>query len=262
MKQTIGFIGCGNMGSALIKAAAKAEKAGNIFLTDCIGEKAATLAWETGANAVTAKEIAEKCGMIFLGVKPQGMAALLDEIKGILEERKDHFVLVSMAAGMTISALKALSGDFPYIRMMPNLPVAVGEGVILYASEDATEDDIVIFENLLRHAGLLSPVDEATIEAGCALTGCGPAYAAMMVEALADAGVFCGLQRKQAQMFAAQTLLGTARTLLENDMHPGELKDAVCSPGGTTIEGVLSLERNGFRAAVSDAVLAGYNKKW
>lgn len=255
-----GFIGCGNMGGALIRAAAKAVSPKNIWITDKDVDKRDALAKETGAQAKNIKDIASKCSCIFLGVKPQVMADMLGEIKKTLATRKDHFVLVSMAAGISIERLIKMAGDWPIIRIMPNIPASVGEGMILYCSHKAGERDIEAFLCAMGCAGKLAAVDEKLIDAGSAVSGCGPAYAFMFIEALADGGVDCGLPRAQAQLMAAQTLLGAAKMVIETGRHPGELKDAVCSPGGTTIEGVLTLERGGFRGTVSEAVIAAYDK--
>jgi pyrroline-5-carboxylate reductase len=255
-----GFIGCGNMGGALIRAAAKAVSPKNIWITDKDAEKRDALAKETGAAAKKIQDIASKCSCIFLGVKPQVMADMLAEIKKTLADRNDHFVLVSMAAGIAIERLVKMVGDYPIIRIMPNIPASVGEGMILYCSHKAGENDIEAFLCAMGHAGKLAAVDEKLIDAGSAVSGCGPAYAFMFIEALADGGVDCGLPRAQAQLLAAQTLLGAAKMVIETGRHPGELKDAVCSPGGTTIEGVLALEQGGFRGTVSEAVIAAYDK--
>lgn len=256
----IGFIGCGNMGGALIRAAVKAVKPSQIWITDKDVSKQNALAKETGAAAKDIKEIASKCSYIFLGVKPQVMADMLAEIKKTLASRKDHFVLVSMAAGISIERLIKMCADCPIIRIMPNIPASVGEGMILYACHKASKADVDAFLKVLSQAGKLAAVDEKLIDAGSAVSGCGPAYAFMFIEALADGGVRCGLPRAQAQLLAAQTLLGSAKMVMETGKHPGELKDAVCSPGGTTIEGVLALEEGGFRGTVSDAVIAAYEK--
>jgi pyrroline-5-carboxylate reductase len=255
-----GFIGCGNMGGALIRAAAKAVSPKNIWITDKDAAKQDALAKETGAAVKDIKEIASKCSCIFLGVKPQVIADMLAEIKKTLAGRKDHFVLVSMAAGISIERIIKMAGDFPIIRIMPNIPASVGEGMILYCSHKTVKADVDSFLKAMSKAGKLSAIDEKLIDAGSAVSGCGPAYAFMFIEALADGGVDCGLPRAQAQLLAAQTLLGAAKMVMETGKHPGELKDAVCSPGGTTIEGVLALEQGGFRGAASEAVVAAYEK--
>lgn len=255
-----GFIGCGNMGGALIRCAAKSAKKCEIFISDMDAAKCKVLANECAAVASDNKSIAEKCDFIFLGVKPQYLAEMLAGIKDDLKLRKGRFVLVSMAAGISIEKIKEFAGDFPVIRIMPNLPVSVGEGMILYDSRDVKSTEIKSFLAVMKHAGILCPLEEKLIDAGSAVSGCGPAYAFMFIEALADGGVYCGLPRDKAQLLAAQTLLGAARLLMESGKHPGELKDAVCSPGGTTIAGVMELEGGSFRSDVSDAVIAAYDR--
>ena len=255
-----GFIGCGNMGGALIRAAVKSLKPSQVWITDKDLDKRDALAKETGASAKEIKEIASKCQYIFLGVKPQVMADMLGEIKAVLASRKDHFALISMAAGISIERLVKMAGDWPIIRIMPNIPASVGEGMILYCTHKTKKTDIKAFLTAMSRAGKLAEIDEKLIDAGSAVSGCGPAYAFMFIEALADGGVRCGLPRSQAQLLAAQTLLGAAKMVIETGKHPGELKDAVCSPGGTTIEGVLALEQGGFRSSASEAVIAAYEK--
>ena len=144
---------------------------------------------------------------------------------------------------------------------MPNTPVAVGSGVVMYdATENVTEEAKQPCCENLAAAGLLDPLPEKLMDAGSAVAGCGPAVAAMFLEALADGGVACGLPRAKAMEYAAQMLLGTARLALESGQHPGQLKDAVCSPGGSTIQGVRALEQGGLRCAAVEAVIAAYEK--
>lgn len=257
---TIGFIGTGNMGGALAQATARAVAADKIFLADRNQEKAASLAAALGCNATTVAEIAEKCHFIFLGVKPQMMADLLDRIAPILHCRVTPFTLVSMAAGITTADIQKMAGgSYPVIRIMPNIPVTSGSGVILYCTtENVPEEDVSSFCWALNNAGLIDPLPEHLIDAGSALSGCGPAFVSMFIEALADGAVSCGLTRKQATAYACQTLMGTAKLIIESGMHPGELKDAVCSPGGSTIAGVAALEQGTFRSSVMNAVSKAY----
>lgn len=256
-----GFIGCGNMGGALARAAAKTVPAGDIVVSDKDASKTAAFSAETGVSVGTTAQIAIECKYIFLGVKPQMLSELFSEIKPVLDTRKDSFVLVSMAAGVNIGRLRELMGaECPIIRIMPNLPASVGEGMILYCSENVTDEETNGFLDLMSRAGKLCPLDERLIDAGSALSGCGPAYAFMFIEALADGGVQCGLPRDKAMLLAAQTLLGSAKAIIESGTHPDVMKDAVCSPGGTTIAGVHALEKAAFRGAVADAVLAGYER--
>ena len=146
---------------------------------------------------------------------------------------------------------------------MPNTPAAIGEGMILYAcGEGVAKTEEKVFLDAMAGAGRFSPLPEKLIDAGSAVSGCGPAFVDLFIEALADGGVACGLPRAAAQEYAAQMVLGSARLLLESGKHPGALKDAVCSPGGTTIQGVRTLEEAGFRGAVMDAVIAAYEKNF
>ena len=256
----LGFIGTGNMGGALAQAAAKSGA--DMLLSNRTAAKAEALAAKLGCAAGTNLEIAESCSYIFLGVKPQMLPALLEELKAPLLARKDRFVLVSMAAGITIETIQKILGlPCPVVRIMPNLPVALGKGVVLISPDDTvTEEEISALEKALQPAGLLMQMPEDKIDAGSAVSGCGPAYAYLFIEALADGGVKNGLPRAKAQRYAAQMLLGSAEMVLRTGRHPGQLKDEVCSPGGSTIAGVAALERSGFRSACIEAVDAAVEK--
>ena len=260
--ETIGFIGTGVMGGAVARAAAQAAPDKRFLLANRTAAKAEALkASIPCAEVVPNADIARRAEWIFLCVKPQTMGAMLREIAPVLKERTDRFVLISMAAGLSIETLRAAAGgDYPVIRMMPNTPVAVGAGVITYCASGATDAETDAFEALLRGAGLVDPLPEYLIDAASAVAGCGPAYADLFLEALADGGVACGLPRKKALLYAAQMLEGAGRTARESGEHPGALKDAVCSPGGSTIQGVRALERGGMRSAVIEAVIAAYEK--
>ena len=251
-----GFIGTGNMGGAVAKAAAKAVGGGNLFLANRTPAKAEALAAELGGQACD-NGTAARQDYIFLGVKPQMMAGMLEGIRPVLRERIEKgetFTLVTMAASREMAGV-----DAPTVRIMPNLPVSIGKGVILYTASGAEKTLPGLLE-ALSPAGMLLPVEERLIDAGSAVAGCGPAFACLFIEALADGGVACGLPRAQAQTLALQMLAGTAELLLQTGQHPAALKDAVCSPGGTTIAGVHALEKGGFRAAAFDAVKAAYDK--
>ena len=258
----IGFIGCGNMGGALALATAKEVSGEQIFLCDAFKNKAEILAGKCGAKVTEAKIIADTCEYIFLGVKPQGFEALFEEIGDTLRSRKDEFVLISMAAGISVSNIESLLNcNASIIRIMPNTPVLSGEGMILYAANlNTSEEQIEFFKTILKAAGTLDELSEDKIDAASALSGCGPAFVYMFAEALADGAVECGLPRDKAMLYAAQTILGSAKLLLESGKHPGELKDAVCSPGGTTIAGVHALESGSFRAVSMDAVKSAYQR--
>ena len=262
MEQTIGFIGVGNMGGALARAAARAVDPGRIVVSNRTLEKAEALSQALSCRVATATEVAESCDLVFLGVKPQMMAGLLADLQPALERRKTPVTLVSMAAGVSMAQIRAMAGgEYPVIRIMPNTPVAVGQGVVLYDQTDnVTVEAKALFLTAMGTAGLLDPLEERLMDAGSAVSGCGPAFADLFLEALADGGVLCGLPRAKAQAYAAQMLLGAAALAMETELHPGQLKDAVCSPGGSTIAGVKTLEQFAFRAAVIDAVEAAYEK--
>lgn len=260
----LGFIGTGNMGGALILAAANGSTEKELLLADKIPEKAAALAEKTGGKLCGSKTVAMEADYIFLGVKPQMLGKLMEEISPVLAERKNRFVLVSMLAAFTCERIqKAAGGDYPVIRIMPNTPASIGEGMILYApNEKVTAEEMDFFLSSLEKAGRFSPLAEKLIDAGASVAGCGPAFVDLFVEALADGGVACGLPRAQALEFAAQMVAGSAKLILESKKHPGQLKDEVCSPGGTTIQGVRALEKGGFRSAVTEAVIAAYEKNF
>ncbi|MCI8913531.1 MAG: pyrroline-5-carboxylate reductase [Lawsonibacter sp.] len=264
MYQTIGFLGVGTMGSAVARAAAKSRMAEVILLSNRTPAKAEMLAAElaeAGATVSSNEEIARTARLIFLGVKPQMMGLVLSPLASILREREDRFVLATMAAGLSCGRIQDFVDlDCPVIRMMPNTPAAIGAGVVQYCGRGVTVEELDDFAALIAPAGLVDSVPESLIDAASAVSGCGPAFAYLFMEALADGGVACGLPRDKAVSYAAQMLEGAARMVLENGKHPGALKDAVCSPGGTTIQGVRILEERGFRAAAMDAVIAAYEK--
>lgn len=256
------FIGTGNMGGALARAAVRRLPPEEIFLSNRTPAKAEALAKELGCAAGGVREAAASGKYIFLGVKPQMMAGLLEEIAPVLGERKDRFILVTMAAGLTIERIAEMAGGaYPVIRIMPNTPCAVGEGMILYdVSAAVTAAELTEFTDGMAGAGLLDHIEERLIDAGSAVAGCGPAFVCMFLEALADGGVACGLPRGKALLYAAQMVKGAAALQLATGEHPGALKDAVCSPGGTTIAGVRALEEHGFRGGVMDAVIAAVER--
>ncbi|MBP3592037.1 MAG: pyrroline-5-carboxylate reductase [Clostridia bacterium] len=254
----IGCIGCGNMGGALASAIAKTNNF--LYVTDTDTKKAEALAERLSASVLPVEALVEQCDMVLLGVKPQGLAALAKEIAPIVEKRGKAITLVSMCAGVKLEKLQALFGkDAKIIRIMPNTPAAVGEGMILYVPGAACEQaDTDLFLEALAPAGKLSLIAEDKIDAASAVSGCGPAFAYMFAQGLAEGGVLCGLSHADALAFAAQTMLGAGKMLLEGMGHPEALKDAVCSPGGSTIEGVKVLEDAALRGALIEAVEAAY----
>ena len=264
--KTVAFIGTGNMGGALARAACRALSPAEVIVTDHDSAKAVELARELGCEAVSSNAAAiREANYIFLGVKPQFSAALAQELTAVLrnchEEGADK-VLISMAAGLTLDTLKGFYAgvgyDIPILRIMPNTCVAIGKGTIALAGEG--EEHLLAAERILGAAGLVERLPESLMDQFTAVAGCGPAFVYPYIEALADGGVMAGLPRDKALRYAAQTVLGAAAMVLESGQHPGALKDAVCSPGGSTIAGVAELERSGLRAAAIDAVLAAFEK--
>ena len=259
---TIAFIGTGNMGGALARAAAKSSLCTRLLLSNRSPEKALKLCEELGAEPVDNRRAAEEADILFLGVKPQGLEKMVSGIRDTLDARK-RCVIVSMAAGWIVSKLETLVGGQPVVRILPNIPVAVGEGVtLLCASDKVTEEEKNLVKDLLSPSGMVAELNEDQMDAASGITGCGPAFAAMFIDALADGAVACGLPRYESIAFAAQMLAGTARTILRNGEHPDALRDRVCSPGGSTIQGVRKLEEGAFRAAVMNAVIATYEKEF
>jgi pyrroline-5-carboxylate reductase len=256
----IGFIGAGNMGSALASAASKSEGA-ELYVSDVNKEKAAVLAESLSAKATDNEEIAKICDYIFLAVKPKFVSEVLSEIGTILEGR-DNFTVVSMAAGVNLSSLNAMvKKEARIIRIMPNTPVAVGKGIILTAGNSlVTESELLDFKRLLSAAGDVEFTDENLIDAGTALSGCSPAFVYSFIEALEEGAVKAGLSRSKAREYAAKTLIGASTLLLESKKEPKELREAVCSPGGSTIEGVKVLEAGGLHELVMEAVEASFKR--
>ena len=255
----IGFIGTGNMGGALARAAAKGGH--TLLLANRTPAKAEALAKELGGTVCPNAEAAETAELLFLGVKPQGLPGLAGELAPVLQARKGNApVVVSMATAVTLRELDAmLGGGLPLIRIMPNTPAAVGAGTILYAAQNVTDAQLNAFRAALAQAGLLLPLPEAQIDAASAISGCGPAFCFQFADALAR-GVRAGLSYPDACRLAAQTMLGAAEMLLQSGEAPDVLKMRVCSPAGTTIEGVLALEQGGFSYTVQNAVTAAYRR--
>ena len=249
-----GFIGCGNMGGALARALTKTTR--DVIIADP-SPAAEAFAAELGCGYGNNDQVAD-CDRIFLAVKPHIVEGVLTALRPRLAEKKP--LLISMAAGVTVAQIQSWAGtELPIIRIMPNTPAAVGKGMITYCTNAMVEDAALAdFLSDMAQAGEFDRLDESLIDAATAVTGCGPAFMYLFIEAMADAGVACGLPRAKAQHYAAATMAGAAEMVLATGKHPGELKDAVCSPGGSTIVGVRTLEEHGFRGAVMDCVDAAY----
>ncbi len=259
---SIGFIGAGKMASALAKGFVRAgcAAADQIVASDVVEEARAVFEREVGARtSATNPEVVRNASVVILAVKPDQIVAVLDEIRPFLTD--SHLVL-SIAAGVTLKKLEeVLFEGARVIRVMPNTPALVGMSASAYSTgEWATRDDAATAHQLLSSVGEVYEVKEKLLDAVTGLSGSGPAYIYMLIEALSDGAVAAGLPRHIALRLAAQTVMGSAKMVLESGMHPGALKDMVTSPGGTTIEGVHELEKAGFRGAVMNAVRAAADK--
>ncbi|MGQ0635156.1 MAG: pyrroline-5-carboxylate reductase [Planctomycetaceae bacterium] len=255
---SFGFIGAGKMATALARGLCAAGMAApeRIVASDVLPLARRQFAEETGARAIESNvEVARSCEVLVLAVKPQQFDAILAELAPHLEVR--HLV-ISIAAGVPLEKLAQVLGrDRRLVRVMPNTPCLVSASASAFCTGGAaTAEDAQTVLNLLSSVGRAFPLPEHLLDAVTGLSGSGPAYVCLVIEALADGGVRMGLPRDVAQALAAQTVLGTARMVLETGQHPAALKDAVASPGGTTIAGLLELERGGLRAALINAVEA------
>ena len=251
----IGFIGAGNMAGAIIKGALNSGyDANDLFAFDIDRKKIDDL----GINACnSACELVENCDITFFAVKPYIIESVLEQIKGISANR----AFVSIVAAWSTEKLLGYLPEARILRVMPNTPLMVGEGAVaLSAQNNLTEEELAFAEKFLSSQGFVFTVKEDLMNAVTGLSGSGPAYVYVFIEALADAGVMQGLPRDLAYKLAAQTVKGAAEMVLKTGEHPGALKDAVTSPAGTTICGIFELEKAGFRAAAIKAVNASADK--
>lgn len=252
----IGFLGAGKMATALARAWLTEELIDKENLRACDPEPAARNSFQqaTGCSVMTENAlVVEQCDFLLLAVKPQNMAGLLSEIRSVVQAR--HLV-VSIAAGVTLNQLaQGLGETRRTIRVMPNTPCLVGACAAGYAAgPHATADDVALVDHLLNTVGKAFPLPEILLNAVTGLSGSGPAFVYLMIEALSDGGVRAGLHRDVATALAAQTVFGAAKMVLETGLHPAVLKDQVTSPGGTAIAGLHALERAAVRAGLIDAV--------
>ena len=262
------FIGVGNMGGALARAACRAIGPDQVVLANRTPAKAEALAAELGCTVVdSAADAVWAAEYLFLGVKPNGMRPLLEELAPQILDRHrvgEEKVVVSMAAGLVIKDMRphlAGAGYYvPVVRIMPNTCVTVGKGMTALCAGEAAEAYIQGVEEILSATGRVERIPEELMDQFSAVAGCGPAFVYPYIEALADGGVAAGPPRDRAVEYAARMVLGAAAMVLESGKHPGQLKDEVCSPGGSTIAGVAELERGGLRAAAINAVLAACHK--
>ena len=261
MEKKLGLIGYGNMGSAIASSilSADALKPEEILVYE-ISPRAIQKAKAAGLElAENMHHLCMECDMLLLAVKPDKVSKVLHSAGSAMEGKS----LMSIAAGVSSQKLKEFSGSYylRVLRIMPNTPALVGAGCMVLCSDtDFTPEERGEAERLMSAVGTVEWIEERHLDAVTGLSGSGPAYVAMFIEALADGGVKMGLSRPQALHLAAQTVMGTAKLLQDRDMHPGALKDMVCSPGGTAIEGVDALEQSGFRHAAINAVVQATEK--
>jgi pyrroline-5-carboxylate reductase len=254
----IGFLGCGNMASAMISGLVNSDKypAKNILVFDRKTQTNHDLHKQFGVTAMdSANQLAQQADYLIAAVKPNVLPAILKDLSADLAS---NTVVVSVAAGVTLETLsRALPNGQKIVRVMPNTPCLVGEGMSSitpneHVSEDETQTVVEIFSSF----GKAEVVSEYLIHSVVGVSGSAPAYIYMLIEAMADAAVLGGMPRAKAYQFAAQAVKGSAEMVLESGQHPGQLKDNVCSPGGTTIEAVAMLEETGFRSSVIQAIQA------
>ena len=257
----IGLIGMGNMGYAILKGLLQIQKPEEMIFTAAHQEKMEQVSAQTGvAFATSNRALAEQVKYVILAVKPQYFDEVFADIKDVL--RPDQ-VVISLAPGVTIASLNERLGEsLRIVRAMPNTPALLGEGMtgVCWENGRYSEDEERELTELFTSFGQMQKVEERQMDAVGCVSGSSPAFIYMMIEALADGGVKYGLPRAAALKMAAQTVLGSAKMVLETGKHPEQLKDEVCSPGGTTIQGVSALERAGFRSAVIEACDACYEK--
>lgn len=267
MNNKIGFIGCGNMGEAMIKGIISSfNNSHNIYISTKTEDRQEFLKKEYNINICrTNKEVASNSDIIFLAVKPHILPAIIEEVKEVISidtTTKKEKIIVSVAAGVTIKFLDDGFGkNTKIIRTMPNTPASVGMGMTsISPNENVTYGEAKIVTQILEGFGEVEEVSEELIHSVIGVSGSSPAYVFMFIEAMADAAVLSGMPRQQAYKFAAQAVMGSAKMVLETGTHPGKLKDMVCSPGGTTIEAVAELEKNGFRTAVISSIIKCMDK--
>ena len=261
IESKVGFIGAGLMAEALMDGmlASGAASKENVYASDPSEERRELFAQKIGSNVFSSNiSLVEAVDVVVLSVKPQVLPAVAEEIAGSVGP--GHLV-ITIAPGITLSWLAGKLGTERLVRVMPNTPALVRQGASAYfLGKGASAEDAALVEQMLSSVGLCVQVEEKLMDAVTGLSGSGPAYIYMVVEALSDGGVKMGLPRRVAMRLAAQTVLGAAKMVLETGKHPGELKDQVTTPGGTTIEGIHALETAGVRKAFMDAVSAATEK--
>lgn len=257
----VGFIGLGNMGYAIAKGLLKSSNSDDLAFFDLDKDRCINIVNELNINLCKSNiEISKNSKYIILAIKPQFYNKCIDQIKNNLNPNS---IVISIAPGITIESLKeSLGQNIKIVRVMPNTPSLVNEGmsVLSFSDDDFSEDETKDIEDIFKSCGQIETIEEDLMDAVVPISGSSPAYVYMMIESLADGGVSLGLPRKLAYKLASQAVLGSAKMVLKTGQHPGELKDAVCSPGGTTIAAVKTLEKTGFRSSITQAMDEAYKK--
>lgn len=249
-KLKVGFVGLGNMGGAVAQALSKIENV-ELLLSQHNAQKAQAFQEKIGGTLADNEVIASQADVLFFGVKPYLMGRVLADLLSDLKQNP-NLVCISMAAGVRLEDLFSLYPSENWLRMMPNTPVAIGQGMTTYATE--SEQVAQLFETLMAESGQVKRLPESLIDAATAIAGCGPAFVYELIEAMTRAGVQNGLTVADAQLLAAQTLIGSAQMVLESPLHPAQLRDQVTSPGGSTIAGLVALQEAGFQASIISGV--------
>jgi pyrroline-5-carboxylate reductase len=253
--ETIGIIGYGNMGSAIVGGLVKTPgiMPSDIHVFDIDREKTDSAHKDGYFVNSSVTELGEAARLVIIAAKPKDVPAILAELRGIYTIE----TVLSIAAGISIDSMEEILGETPVVRAMPNAPCMIGAGAIAISGGTyALVEHIEKVKTLLSSVGVVVEVPESLMDAVTGLSGSGPAFVAVMIEALSDGGVKMGLPRQTALMLAAQTVFGTAKMILKNNIHPAKLRDMVSSPAGTTIEGIAALENGAFRGTVINAVEA------
>ena len=253
----IGFIGCGNMGRAMVGGLINSgfSNPSNIIISTRTEESAKLIQEKYNVNVTTNNEnVVKNSDVIFLAVKPNMYAKVIDELR---KESLQEKLIITIAAGITISDMEALISDKARIvRTMPNTPALVGEGMsAICPNNNVLDEELKLVIDMYNSFGECVELEEKDFHGFIALCGSSPAYVFMFIEAMADAAVKLGIPRKKAYKMAAQSVLGSAKMILDTEQHPGELKDMVCSPSGTTIDAVVELEKQGFRSSIIEAMI-------
>lgn len=250
----LGVIGAGNMSSAILQGVIKAGafKVEDIYVSEILEDKLRKAA-ELGVHTTQdARVVVENSDYIMFGVKPNVILKVMDGVKNFIGDK----VVISIAAGISVDSMKAVLGKkAKIVRTMPNMPALVGEGMTAVCkADDVSEEEMKVVFDIFNSIGKTALLPETLINTATATNGSGPAYVFMMIEAMADAAVLHGIPRETAYLLVSQTILGAAKLALDTGKHPGQLKDMVCSPGGTAIEAVYQLELDGFRASLINAI--------